>query len=53
MDGVNRDIVILAPPCHAKDGALQEIVGRTAGVIKAVLRDEGRGLWFAAAAAGR
>ena len=49
MDGVNRDIVILAPPYNATDGALQEIVGRAAGVIKAVLRVEGRGSWFAAA----
>ena len=46
VDGVNGDIVILASPYHAKDGALQEIVGKTAGVIKAVLRAEGCGwLW--------
>ena len=43
VDGVNGDIVFLAPPNHAKDGALQEIVGKTAGAIKAVLRAEGLG----------
>ena len=43
VDGVNGDIVILAPPYTATDGELQEIVGKTAGAIKAVLRAEGLG----------
>ena len=40
VDGVNGDIVILASPYHATDGAFQEIVGTTAGAIKDVLRRE-------------
>ena len=41
VDGVNGDIVIIAPPYNCTDAELTEIVDKTAMSIKAVLRAEG------------
>lgn len=41
VDGVNGDIVILAPPYNASDAELAEIVEKTATSIRQVLRAEG------------
>lgn len=43
VDGVNGDIVILAPPYNATDSELTEIVGKTAKSIRQVLTAEGLG----------
>ena len=43
VDGVNGDIVILAPPYNCTDAALQEIVGKCATSLRQVLADEGIG----------
>lgn len=41
VDGVNGDIVILAPPYNCTDGELTEIVDKTALSVRQVLRAEG------------
>jgi adenosylmethionine-8-amino-7-oxononanoate aminotransferase len=41
VDGVNGDIVILAPPYNATDAELTEIVDKTAKSIRQVLQAEG------------
>ena len=41
VDGINGDIVILAPPYNATDAELGEIVDKTAQSIRQVLRTEG------------
>jgi len=41
VDGVNGDIVILAPPYNASDAELDEIVAKTALSIRQVLQAEG------------
>ena len=41
MDGINGDIVIMAPPYNATDAELAEIVEKTAASVRQVLRDEG------------
>ncbi|MEO8244909.1 MAG: aspartate aminotransferase family protein, partial [bacterium] len=41
VDGVNGDIVILAPPYNCTDGELTEIVDKTARSIREVLVVEG------------
>jgi hypothetical protein len=41
VDGVNGDIVILAPPYNASDAELGEIVDKTAQSVRQVLRGEG------------
>jgi adenosylmethionine-8-amino-7-oxononanoate aminotransferase len=43
MDGVNGDVVILAPPYNASDNELTEIVEKTALSIKQVLHQSGQG----------
>ena len=43
VDGVNGDIVILAPPYNASAAELEEIVDKTARSIRAVLAAEGLG----------
>ncbi|MCA3556271.1 aspartate aminotransferase family protein [Aestuariivirga sp.] len=41
VDGVNGDVVILAPPYNATDAELAEIVEKTAASVRQVLRAEG------------
>ena len=41
VDGINGDIVILAPPYNASDSELAEIIGKTAASIKQVLQSQG------------
>jgi adenosylmethionine-8-amino-7-oxononanoate aminotransferase len=41
VDGINGDVVILAPPYNATDAELAEIVEKTAASVRQVLRDEG------------
>lgn len=41
VDGVNGDVVILAPPYNATDAELQEIVEKTAASVRQVLKAEG------------
>jgi adenosylmethionine-8-amino-7-oxononanoate aminotransferase len=41
VDGVNGDIVIIAPPYNATDAELEEIVAKTAKSIRQVLQAEG------------
>jgi adenosylmethionine-8-amino-7-oxononanoate aminotransferase len=41
VDGVNGDVIILAPPYNASDDELSEIVDKTAKSIKQVLKREG------------
>jgi adenosylmethionine-8-amino-7-oxononanoate aminotransferase len=41
VDGVNGDVVILAPPYNASDDELMEIVDKTARSIKQVLATAG------------
>jgi adenosylmethionine-8-amino-7-oxononanoate aminotransferase len=41
VDGINGDVVILAPPYNATDGELDEIVSKMAKSIKAVLKEAG------------
>lgn len=41
VDGINGDVVILAPPYNATDAELTEIVDKTAKSIKEVLKAEG------------
>lgn len=43
VDGVNGDIVIIAPPYNCSDAELTEIVDKTAQSVKSVLRAEGLG----------
>lgn len=43
VDGVNGDIVILAPPYNASDAELDEIIDKTARSIRQVLKAEGLG----------
>jgi len=43
VDGINGDVVILAPPYNATDGELAEIVDKTAASIRQVLTAEGLG----------
>lgn len=43
VDGVNGDVVILAPPYNATDAELTEIVDKMAMSVKQVLRDTGLG----------
>ena len=43
VDGVNGDIVILAPPYNASDDELTEIVDKTARSVRQVLAAEGLG----------
>ena len=43
VDGVNGDIVILAPPYNVTDGELDEIIAKTASSIRQVLVAEGLG----------
>lgn len=43
VDGVNGDIVILAPPYNATEAELTEIIDKTAASIRQVLRAEGLG----------
>ena len=43
VDGVNGDIVILAPPYNASDAELEEIVDKTARAVTGVLQSEGIG----------
>lgn len=43
VDGVNGDIVILAPPYNASDAELDEIIDKTARSIRQVLTAEGLG----------
>jgi adenosylmethionine-8-amino-7-oxononanoate aminotransferase len=43
VDGVNGDVVILAPPYNATDAELDEIVDKTARSIRQVLAAEGLG----------
>jgi adenosylmethionine-8-amino-7-oxononanoate aminotransferase len=40
VDGINGDVVILAPPYNASDAELTEIVDKTAASIRQVLRAE-------------
>jgi len=41
VDGINGDVVILAPPYNVTDGELTEIVDKTAASIAQVLKAEG------------
>ena len=41
VDGINGDVVILAPPYNVTDAELTEIVGKTASSIRQVLQAEG------------
>lgn len=41
VDGINGDIVILAPPYNASDSELAEIIDKTAASIKQVLQSQG------------
>jgi adenosylmethionine-8-amino-7-oxononanoate aminotransferase len=41
VDGVNGDVVIIAPPYNVTDGELTEIVDKTAASIRQVLKAEG------------
>jgi len=41
VDGINGDVVILAPPYNATDAELAEIVEKTAASVRQVLRAEG------------
>jgi adenosylmethionine-8-amino-7-oxononanoate aminotransferase len=41
VDGVNGDVVILAPPYNATDAELAEIVEKTAASVRQVLKAEG------------
>ncbi len=41
VDGINGDVVILAPPYNATDAELTEIVEKTAASVRQVLRAEG------------
>lgn len=41
VDGINGDVVILAPPYNVKDSELTEIVDKTASSIRQVLKAEG------------
>lgn len=41
VDGVNGDVVIIAPPYNASDAELDEIAGKTAASIRQVLAAEG------------
>jgi adenosylmethionine-8-amino-7-oxononanoate aminotransferase len=43
VDGVNGDVVILAPPFNASDAELDEIVSKTARSVRQVLTDTGLG----------
>jgi adenosylmethionine-8-amino-7-oxononanoate aminotransferase len=43
VDGINGDVVILAPPYNATEAELTEIVDKTATSIRQVLRSEGLG----------
>lgn len=43
VDGVQGDIVILAPPYNATDAELDEIIGKTAHSVRQVLAAEGLG----------
>ena len=43
VDGINGDVVILAPPYNAADAELTEIVDKTATSIRQVLKAEGLG----------
>ena len=43
VDGINGDVVILAPPYNATDAELTEIVDKTASSIRQVLKAEGLG----------
>ena len=43
VDGVNGDVVILAPPYNVTDAELTEIVDKTALSIRQVLAAEGLG----------
>ena len=42
-DGINGDVVILAPPYNVTDAELEEIVDKTAISIRQVLKAEGLG----------
>ena len=41
VDGINGDVVILAPPYNATDAELDEIVAKMATSIKEVLKASG------------
>ena len=41
VDGINGDVVILAPPYNVTDAELTEIVAKTANSIRQVLKAEG------------
>lgn len=41
VDGINGDVVILAPPYNATDAELAEIVEKTAASVRQVLKAEG------------
>jgi adenosylmethionine-8-amino-7-oxononanoate aminotransferase len=43
VDGINGDVVILAPPYNATEAELREIVDKTAASIRQVLKAEGLG----------
>ncbi len=43
VDGINGDVVILAPPYNATDAELTEIVDKMAMSVKQVLKDAGLG----------
>ena len=43
VDGINGDVVILAPPYNVTDAELTEIVDKTALSIRQVLEAEGLG----------
>lgn len=43
VDGINGDVVILAPPYNARDAELEEIVSKTAKSIRQVLAANGLG----------
>ncbi|MBL8893950.1 MAG: aspartate aminotransferase family protein [Rhizobiales bacterium] len=43
VDGINGDVVILAPPYNASDAELEEIVGKMAKSVRQVLAAQGLG----------
>jgi adenosylmethionine-8-amino-7-oxononanoate aminotransferase len=43
VDGINGDVVIIAPPYNATDAELTEIADKTASSIRQVLKAEGLG----------